>query len=979
MDLPREALDGDSLAFVEQLYWQYLKDPKSLGPDWQSYFAAWGAAEGAADPAAARAAAEGPSFEPPGLFAAPAPAVAPAKAAAAPAAAAAGAGPDAGLGQDRVNQLIHAYRVRGHLKAKIDPLGRPRGHAAELELKDFGLAEADLEKTFSTTGLGSQNVPNTLQLREILAILEAAYCGAIGVQFMHIDVGRKKRWLTARFEDPGARRPLDPEEQKRILGKLTDAELFEQFVHRKFVGKKRFSLEGAETLIPLLDLALEEAAQQGVQETILGMAHRGRLNVLVNIVGKPLADVFFEFQDRDWASLEGGGDVKYHLGYSKDHVFAGGRKMHLALCFNPSHLEFVGAVLNGRVRAKQDFFGDDDHRRCLGISIHGDAAFAGQGVTQELLNMSQLPGYAVGGILHVIVNNQLGFTTPPTSGRSTVYATDVARMLQSPIFHVNGEDPEAVAQVVRLAMDYRLEFGTDVVIDMYCYRKYGHNEGDEPAFTQPLMYEVIKATKSVRESYLENLLQLGGVSAEEAEEIRRRSLEKLDAELAASQAEDFRPSVQKPKGNPWAKYRAGQDSEVADVDTGVSRQRLQDLLLRSTEAPAGFKINAKLQSTVLKARQQMAAGEKPLDWGAAETLALASLVTDGRAVRLSGQDTGRGTFSHRHAVFHDEKTGERYIPLRHLSSDQAAFEIWDSPLSEIAVMGFEYGYSLDYPDGLTVWEAQFGDFCNVAQVIIDQFIASGEAKWKRFSGLTLLLPHGMEGQGPEHSSARLERFLNLCAKDNIQVVNPTTPAQIFHLLRRQVVRPWRKPLVVMTPKSLLRLPAATSSLEQLATGRFERLLGETWAEVDPGKVKKVLLTSGKLYYELEAERTRQEARDVAILRIEQYYPLDPQQLRDAVGLYPSKAELVWVQEEPRNMGAWTFLRDLFEGAGLGRPVACVSRPESASPAIGSEKGHKHEQAELIEKALAKAPVPEAAAAEPAKAGTGRKRAPVAVS
>ncbi len=435
--------------------------------------------------------------------------------------------------------------------------------------------------------------------------------------------------------------------------------------------------------------------------------------------------------------------------------------------------------------------------------------------------------------------------------------------------------------MVRVAMDYRREFGTDVVVDMYCYRKYGHNEGDEPSFTQPLMYEVIKATKSVREVYLENLLQLGGVTAEEAEEIRRQSLAKLEAGLLASQAEDFRPSLPKPKGNPWAKYRPFQDGAAPSVETGVERAKLQQLLRQLTEAPAGFAINAKLQSTVLKARQQMAAGDKPLDWGAAEALAFATLVAEGRPVRISGQDTGRGTFSHRHAVFHDEKTGDRFIPLQHLQAGQAAFEIWDSPLSEIAVMGFEYGYSLDFPDGLTVWEAQFGDFCNVAQVIIDQFITSGEAKWKRFSGLTLLLPHGMEGQGPEHSSARLERFLNLCAKDNIQVANPTTPSQIFHLLRRQVVRPWRKPLVVMTPKSLLRLPAATSSLDDLASGGFQCLIGETWNEVEPAGVKKVLLTSGKLYYELEAERTKRGQREVAILRLEQYYPLDPAQLAEA--------------------------------------------------------------------------------------------------
>jgi len=942
MNLKGEALAGNNLAFVEQLYWQYLQDPASLSEEWQQYFASWGAA----DVRAARAAAEGPSFQPTSLFAA--------KAASAPRAGAsadASANASATLDQERVNQLLHAYRVRGHLLAKLDPLGRPRETIAELELEHFGLSEADLGKEFSTTGLGSKNVPDVLTLREILAILQRAYCGSVGVQFMHIDVSQKKRWLTARFEDPAARRPLDHTEQLRILAKLTDAELFEQFVARKFVGKKRFSLEGAETLIPLLDLALEEAAEEGVEEAIFGMAHRGRLNVLVNIIGKPVSDVFYEFQDRDWASLDGGGDVKYHLGYSKDHTFADGRKIHLALCFNPSHLEFVNPVLLGRVRAKQDHFGDKERRRCLGIAIHGDAAFAGQGVTQELLNMALLPGYTTGGTLHVIVNNQIGFTTPPESGRSTVYASEVARMLQTPIFHVNGEDPEAVAHVVRLAMDYRREFGTDVVIDMYCYRKHGHNEGDEPSFTQPAMAEVIRNRKSVRESYLENLLLLGDVSGEEAEEIRARSLEKLESEFVASQDAEFKPSIHKVIDNLWLPYRGGDDTRVADVETGFDKKKLQDLLRRTTEVPETFAVNSKLKSTVLKARLLMAEGEKPLDWGAAEALALASLLEEGHPVRLSGQDSGRGTFSHRHAVLHDEESGASYIPMQHLGDGQGSLQVWDSPLSEIAVLGFEYGYSLDCPQGLTLWEAQFGDFCNVAQVIIDQFITSGEAKWKRLSSLTLLLPHGMEGQGPEHSSARLERFLNLCAKDNIQVVNPTTPAQIFHLLRRQVLRPWRKPLVVMTPKSLLRLPAATSSLEELAEGRFERLLGETWSEVEPAGVEKILLTSGKLYYELEAERTKRGASHIAILRLEQYYPLDRDLLHEALSPYPAAAPVLWVQEEPRNMGAWTFLHQRFEGRLCGRPFVGFYRPESASPAIGSEKGHKNEQADLIDRAL----------------------------
>ena len=848
--------------------------------------------------------------------------------------------------QDRVNRLIHAYRVRGHLLAKLDPLGRPRTSNPELELDHWGLSENDLDSLFSSTTISGTTV---LTLREILALLETTYCRSVGVQFMHIDDVRAKNWLINRLEDSEHHRRLSRDEKLRILTKLIDAELFEQFIHKKFLGAKRFSLEGAETLIPLLDLAFDEACDQGVEEVVVGMAHRGRLNVLVNFMGKSARDVFREFADEDPEELIGRGDVKYHLGFSSDRQTKDGRQVHLSLCFNPSHLEFVNPVLQGRVRAKQERFGDTEHRRCLGILVHGDAAFAGQGVIQELFNMADLPGYRTGGTLHVIVNNQIGFTTPPEMARSTDYATDVARMLQTPIFHVNGEDPEAVAQVVRTAMDYRREFQQDVIIDMYCYRRYGHNEGDEPSYTQPLLYEVIRKRKSVRESYLDVLLGLGGVKREEAESIKEQRSRSLEDELSKAQDPEFKLNGPRSGEGLWHAYRGGADSEVPEVATGIDKQKLSALLRKSAEIPADFNLHKKLRR-FLSNRQKMAAGDLALDWGAAEIAALASLVVDGTTVRFAGQDTGRGTFSHRHAVFHDFKSGKVHVPLQHLAAGQAGVHVWDSPLSEVSVVGFEYGYSLDTPDGLTLWEAQFGDFSNCAQVIIDQFITSGEDKWRRLSGLVMLLPHGFEGQGPEHSSARLERYLNLAAEDNIQVVNLTTPAQVFHCLRRQVLRPWRKPLIVMSPKSLLRHPRVTSTLDELAEGSFHRVLQDT--EVDPAKVKRVLLTSGKVYYDLEVARREGKRDDVAIVRLEQYYPLSKDLLEAALSSYADGTPVFWVQEEPRNMGAWSFLllrlsRNLF-----GRwPFEGITRPESASPATGSAAAHKAEQAKLIAEAL----------------------------
>ncbi|MEM1207328.1 MAG: 2-oxoglutarate dehydrogenase E1 component, partial [Acidobacteriota bacterium] len=823
--------------------------------------------------------------------------------------------------QDAVNQMIHSYRVRGHLKADLDPLGRPRPEVPELELDHWDMGKKDHDSLFSATALGGSR--GIMTLKQILDVLRQTYCGSVGVQYMHIDDLKKKEWLISRLEDSRFHRRLSVDEQTRILTKLTDAEIFEQFIHKKFLGAKRFSLEGAETLIPLLELALDEAAGQGVREVVIGMAHRGRLNVLVNVMGKSASEVFREFADEDPDAFIGKGDVKYHLGYSSDRETDAG-KMHLSLCFNPSHLEFVNPVLAGRVRAKQDRYGDLDHRRCMGITIHGDAAFAGQGVTQELLNMSELDGYRIGGTVHVIVNNQIGFTTSPEDARSTHYATEVARMLQTPIFHVNGENPEAVAHVVRLAMDYRREFQADVVIDMYCYRRYGHNEGDEPSYTQPLLYNVIRKRESVRESYFAHLRSLRGIDDDTAARILQERQQGLESELSRSQSPDFKLKGPSSGEGLWSPYAGGADADVDEVKTSVAKKTLAELLRATGRVPEGFHRHRKLKR-FFEDREAMAKGDKPLDWGAAEALAFASLLKDGKRVRFTGQDTERGTFSHRHAVLYDTETAESHVPLQHLTADgdPRQFQIYQSPLSEVGVLGFEYGYSLDTPEGLTLWEAQFGDFCNVAQVIIDQFITSGEDKWRRLSGLVMLLPHGFEGQGPEHSSARLERFLNMCAEDNIQVVNLTTPAQIFHCLRRQVHRPIRKPLVVMSPKRLLRLPAAVSDLSELSQGRYQRFIGDVWDEVEPSGVTKILLTSGKVYYELEAARRERCRRDVALLRVEQYYPIDKALLETTLAPYADGTPVVWVQEEPRNMGAWSFLQWTFENDLFGRwPMGC---------------------------------------------------------
>jgi 2-oxoglutarate dehydrogenase E1 component len=845
---------------------------------------------------------------------------------------------------------VRAYRVGGHRIAQIDPLGFPRTGPLNLDPAYFGFTDADMDRRFSCETLTG---PDTMTLREMLQKLRNTYCRSIGVEYMHIDERPIRKWMQERMEGCENHLKLGRKEQLRILTRLTDAVVFEEFIRKKFIGAKSFSLEGSESLIPLLDLAIEKAGDQGVLEVVIGMAHRGRLNVLCNIMGKSPGEIFREFADTKPAEDGTGGDVKYHKGYSNDWKTSSKKTVHISLCFNPSHLEFVNPVVLGRVRAKQDRTGDHDRKKGLAIVIHGDAAFAGQGVVQETLNLSNLPGYTVGGTLHIIVNNQIGFTTRPNEGRSSAYASDVAKMLSIPIFHVNGEDPEAVAQVVQLALDFRQEFKRDVVIDMYGYRRLGHNETDEPSFTQPLLYKAIEQRKPVREGYLEHLLKLGGITQRDANRVAEARQEHFEKELVQSKEPDYEPPTPLPRGT-WVGFLGGEDASIPEVGTktNCSRDELSRLLERQTQLPKDFHPHPKIEK-FLAARAKMARGEQPLDWSAAEALAFASLAVANHPVRLSGQDVGRGTFSHRHAMLHDYEDGRRYIPLQHIDAKQAPVQIYNSPLSEIGVLGFEYGYSLDTPTGLICWEAQFGDFWNVAQVIVDQFIASAEDKWKRLSGLILLLPHGFEGQGPEHSSARLERFLAMAAEDNIQVAYPSTPVQYYHLLRRQVMRPFRKPLAVMTPKSLLRHPEVVSNLDEFANGQFQRVIPEVSPTVTPEKVKKVLFCSGKIYYELRKQRETLKRDDVAIIRLEELYPLNEALLHEVFGFYAEGTPVVWVQEEPENMGAWRYLHDKYCGKFLGRhPFSLVSRAASASPATGSASTHKREQEQIINQAFA---------------------------
>jgi 2-oxoglutarate dehydrogenase E1 component len=846
--------------------------------------------------------------------------------------------------QGRVSAMVNAYRVRGHIYADLDPLNRNPPIPNELSLAAFGLDQVDPNAVFFT---GDMAGPSTLPLREIVGRLKETYCRTIGVEYTFMEDPEERQWLQRRMETTLNRTELTHDDQLMLLTKLIDAELFEQFLHTKYVGAKRFSLEGAESVIPLIEQLIQGSAKHQVEEIVIGMAHRGRLNVLANVMEKSMRELFFAFNDSRPELLIGRGDVKYHMGFSSDRVIDGS-KLHLTLCFNPSHLEWVNPVVEGRVRAKGDRKGDLQRGKVLPLLIHGDAAFAGQGVVAETLNLSRLQGYTTGGTIHVVINNQIGFTTAPEDTRSTPYCTDITRMLRCPVFHVNGEDPEAVTQVVRLAVDYRQQFGQDVVIDMYCYRRYGHNEADEPRYTQPVMYSVIDRQPSVRETYVRRLKERGFITDAQAEDIATRRQLQMEEELVEAKRGSYMPP-EYAMGGVWQGYQGGSDAECPEANTAVPIERLTVLADKVVDTPSDFNTNAKAKR-FLKERRERAIGEKPLDWGTAEILAYGSLLEEGTRVRLSGQDVRRGTFSHRHAVLFDAITGRRYMPLMHVSEELAKIEVWDSPLSEAGVLGFEYGYSLDSPDALVVWEAQFGDFANTAQVIIDQFLSSSEDKWHRLSALTLLLPHGFEGQGPEHSSARLERFLALCAEDNMQVANLTTPAQVFHCLRRQVVRPYRKPLVIMSPKSLLRHPDATSTIADLTHGGFQRIIPDL--AVDPSGVRRIILCSGKVYYDLLAARTQKKRSDVALIRLEQLYPIQPSHIREVLAPYESGTDLVWVQEEPWNSGAWYHINARLPAMLGGRfGLRCVSRSESASPATGSNASHKLEQERLIQEAL----------------------------
>jgi 2-oxoglutarate dehydrogenase E1 component len=847
--------------------------------------------------------------------------------------------------QDRVNQLVREYRVRGHLVAQLDPLKLDQSDVPELSPTLYGLSDTDLQRPLDSEAL--ENVSGgTLDV--ILQKLQNTYCRSIGAQFMHIDNRNIRDWLQRRMETSQNRMDLSHKVQRRIYARLADASIFEEFVRRKFVGAKTFSLEGAESLIPMIDLALEKAGQHNVKEVVMAMAHRGRLNVMANILKKRAMNIFWSFDDPNPEMSRGGGDVRYHLGYSSDWLTANGDKLHISLCFNPSHLEYVNTVALGRARCKQDRRGDEKREEVMTILVHGDAAFAGEGVVQETLNLSELAGYKTGGTLHIVINNQVGFTTEPHQGRSTTYATDVAKMLQIPIFHVNGEDPEAVAQVVSLAMDFRTEFHRDVVIDLYAYRRWGHNEGDEPRFTQPRMYAEIDRRASVREQYLNQLMKIGKITEEEAAEIQKTRTEKLESEFEASKNHEFVPDTQTLAEN-WSDFYGGPEP-TEPTDTTFPQNKLSELVDSLTRLPEGFASHKKLKRP-MALRREMALGKKPFDWAAAEAAAFATLLSEGHPIRMTGQDCQRGTFSHRHAVLHDVKTGETYTPLEHVSPEQATLDLHNSPLSEAGVLGFEYGYSLDLPHGLVAWEAQFGDFWNCAQVIVDQFIASAEDKWNRLSGLVMLLPHGFEGQGPEHCSARFERFLAMVAEHNIQVCQPTTPAQYFHLLRRQVICKWRKPLIVLTPKSLLRHPKVVSKIEIVAGGSFKKILPDR--KVSLKGCKGVIMCTGKVYYDLLEERRKRKIKNVPIMRIEQLYPLSIDEVLKSLEGLADGTEIRWVQEEPTNMGAWPYLKlNYGDEAGKRFKLTPITRPESASPSTGSMAAHKIEQAELLDAALA---------------------------
>lgn len=860
----------------------------------------------------------------------------------------AGHDPDAeAIKPARIAELIHSYRSRGHLMADTDPLAyRLRKHP-DLDIQNHGLSVWDLDRAFPTGGFTGK--PRAT-LRQVLALLRDSYCRTTGIEYMHLQDPRQRRWLQERLESGYA--PTPREDQLRILRRLNGAEAFETFLQTKYVGQKRFSLEGGESLIPLLDAILSRAAEGGLDEVAIGMAHRGRLNVLANIAGKSYGQIFSEFEgNQDPKSVQGSGDVKYHLGTEGHFTAESGATTRVYLAANPSHLEAVDPVLEGIVRAKQDRIDlGGDGFSVLPILIHGDAAFAGQGVVFETLNLSQLRGYRTGGTVHVIINNQVGFTTGPSSSRSSQYATDVAKGLQVPIFHVNGDDPEACVRAAELAFEYREQFDRDVIIDMVCYRRRGHNEGDDPSMTQPLMYNLIEAKRSVRKLYTESLVARGDITLEEAEHVLRDYQAQLERVFAETREDGWTPppaDAEPVSGLERPESQREDAGVIIGWQTAVSAKALERIGAAHVRAPEGFTVHPKLAQLLAK-REQMSR-DGGVDWGFGELLAFGSLLIEGTPVRLAGQDSRRGTFVQRHAVLHDRNTGAEWTPLLYLSGDQAKFWVYDSSLSEYAALGFEYGYSVERPDALVLWEAQFGDFVNGAQTVIDEFISSAEQKWGQHSSVVLLLPHGYEGQGPDHSSARIERFLQLCAEGNMVVAQPTTPASYFHLLRRQAYARPRRPLVVFTPKSMLRRKEAASPISDFTSGTFRPVIGDEQAQAE--SVDRVLLCSGKVYWDLLAQREKLGDTRTAILRVEQLYPLDVESMRAALAPFDG-AELVWVQDEPRNQGAWGYL-SLALPQLVGAPVRAVTRPASASTAAGTAKAHQAEQAELLAEAFAR--------------------------
>jgi 2-oxoglutarate dehydrogenase E1 component len=926
--LSTSALFGGNAPFIEEQYERYLEDPSSVGEEWHDYFGQLrGGARDVPHAPIVRA------FEQ--LAKAPLRSVAVA--------------PTGGIHDSKqaaVQLLISRYRILGVQQADLDPLQR-RSSALlpELDPGAYGFTDADMETEFAT---GSLHSASHAKLKDILRLLKDTYCRTLGVEFMYITNTAQREWLREQLETVHGRPTVDATTQRFILERLTAAETLERYLHTRYVGQKRFSGEGGETLSPMLDHLIQKAGAAGAQEVVIGMAHRSRLNVLVNTMGKMPSELFSEFEGK--ASLDLlAGDVKYHKGFSSNVTTPGG-PVHLSLAFNPSHLEIVNPVVEGSVRARQRRRGDFTGDKVLPVLIHGDAALAGQGVNQEVLNMAQTRGYTTGGTIHIVVNNQIGFTTSdPRDTRGTTYCTDVAKMIEAPILHVNGDDPEICLFAIELALAFRMKFHKDVFIDLMCFRKHGHNEADEPMVTQPLMYKKVNAHPGTRRLYADRLEQAGVIATGEADKMVASYRTALDRGEHTNST--ILSNYKTPHPANWEPYKGRHWTEP--VDTRIDHAHLQMLARKMTEVPANFKLHPRVEKVVAD-RRVMGEGKSLLDWGMGENLAYAVLLDRGYPVRLSGEDVGRGTFSHRHAVLHDQNR-ERWdagiwVPLQHIKENQPEFEIIDSVLTENAVLAFEYGYAASSPEKMVVWEAQFGDFANGAQVVIDQFISSGEAKWGRLCGLTLFLPHGYEGQGPEHSSARPERFLQLCAQHNMQFVVPSTPAQMFHLLCRQMLRPYRKPLIVMTPKSLLRHKEAVSDLRELSGGKFHNVIGD--ATVDPEKVKRVVLCSGKIYYELNAYRREHQRDDVAIVRIEQQYPFPHDALKAEIARYPKVEEVVWCQEEPQNQGAWYRIRAyLREDIGSKPILAYAGRAVSASPAVGYAAKHTTEQKRVIEDAF----------------------------